>query len=144
MDIDFTLPSPMMTLLLGLAAFAVGLAIVKRPRSFWIHLLGLLLLLGGASFMLSVTPDNVIPPAFGFMLLTLVFIYGSYRMARSGDKTGGVTGLIGWILTILGIIALFVQIGDYVFLPTSSVWDLLVAGWNSALHILGVAGTRLE
>lgn len=144
MDIPFAVPAVWVPLVIGLLVFGVGSALVGRTKSLILRLLGLVLAVGGVSLALTPIPNDWISPGIKFVVVIVVFIGLSAEIAKSGWKANRGAAITGGVLTVLGVLALIVQIKSYVSVPTGSLQQAISEGFGSISRILSLAGKQVR
>ena len=143
MDIPFTIPQSLWPLFIGLIALGVGAWLVSL-KSLLVRLLGLVIALGGVSFLLTPIPNSWVSPGVKFIVVILVFIALSAEIARSKWKTDRAAKLTGAVLAVLGVLALIVQVMSYFSVPTGSLQQVITTGFDNLSRIFNLAGKQLD
>jgi hypothetical protein len=142
MDIPFTVPQVWVPLAVGLLVLGLGSWLVST-KNLLVRLLGLVLALGGVSLALTPLPNDWISPGIKFVIVIVVFIGLSAEIAKSGWKSSRGATITGGVLTLIGVLALIVQIKSYVSVPTGSLQQAVSEGFGSLSRILSLAGKQM-
>jgi hypothetical protein len=143
MDIPLTVPHVWIPLFVGVLALLAGNAMVGA-KSLVLRLLGIVVALGGVNLMFAPFPNRIIPAGVKLIVVIIVFIGLSAQLARSGWKTNRATTIAGGVLTLIGVLALYMQLQSYITVPTGNVQQVIADGFASISRILNLAGKSVE
>lgn len=143
MEAPFVLPQLLVPLFIGAIVLLLGVWLISL-KNLIVRLVGLVIALGGASFMLTAIPNGWVPPGIKFIVVILVYITLSVDLARTGWKTSKAATLIGSILGLLGVLALVVQIDSFFSVPTGALQQAIEDGFETLSRIFGLAEETLR
>ncbi len=145
MDISqFTVPQSLVPLFVGLVFLGVGGWLVGTKNLF-VRLLGLVIAVGAMSVFLTPFPSDWISTSVKGIIVILVFIgFSAEGIASTDWNTSPSAKLTGVVLTLIGVLALIVQVKSYYSLPTGSLQQVINEGFDSLSRIFNLAGKQLE
>ena len=94
--------------------------------------------------MLTVAPNSWVAPGVKFIVLILVYVVLSAGIASTGWNTSAAATLIGSALTIVGVLALLVQLDSFLSVPDGSLQQVIADGFETLSRIFGLAEKPLR
>lgn len=143
MDFQMDIPPELVPLFIGAIALVVGTFLVDTANLV-VKLIGLVVSLGGVSFMLVAIPNGWVSSGIKTIIVILVFIGLSAKLARTGWSKSRAATIIGAIFTLLGVLALISQLSDYGSLPDGTVQDLIEEGLNALSRIFKLSSETID
>lgn len=143
LNIPLTVPHVWVPLVIGLLALIVG-NWMAGTKSLLLRLLGIVVALGGVNLMFAPFPNRVISAGVKLIVVIIVFVAMAAQLARSGWKADKSATITGAVLTLLGVLALYVQLQSYLTVPTGNLQQVIASGFESISRILGLAGKSVS
>lgn len=126
-------------MVIGGVALIVGAAFVKK-KSVALGLLGVFLLVGGATFVLAPLHASFLTAGVKLIIITVLFTAGAVGMLKYGGDSSRIAAIV---LLIVGVAALLFELGNVVF-PANALQNFLESAFRSISQIFGQAQSQIE
>lgn len=119
-------------LVIAFIMFAVGVGLVSFGEKLVLKAIGIFAALGGLTWLLAMFDLSravQLTAAAGVLLLVSI--------GQAGSSKGG-TRLVFIGVGVVSLLALIALFPGVVQVPTGTIWDVLVTGWNTFADILNI------